>query len=53
MLKPKQKLNARNNKKYKIEVICDSKIYTKDAIGQLPGLYYLVFFKNYPEFENT
>ena len=42
-----------NDKKYKVEAIQDSAIYVKKADGHLPGLYYLVLWKRYPEEENT
>ena len=45
---------AGNNKKYEIDGIWDSTVYAKkSATGQLPGLYYLVLWKGYPEKENT
>lgn len=47
MLKPEQKLDLVNNKVYKIEPICNSKVYTKEAAIQLLGLYYLVSWKSY------
>ena len=40
------KLDAKNDKskKYKVEEICNSVVYTKvSESGHLPGLYYLVF----------
>ena len=43
-----------NDKKYKMERICDSAVYAKKlATGHLLGLYYLVLWKNYPKEENT
>lgn len=36
-------LNARNNKKYKVERIKDSTICVKKIRGQLSDFYYLVF----------
>ena len=42
-LKPEPEFNASNNKKYEVEAIIDSIVYTKEAEGHLPGLYYLVF----------
>ena len=52
---PKLKLefDIGNNKKYKVETIKDSAIYAKEAEKHLPGRYYLVFCKDYPEEENT
>ncbi len=45
--------NDDNNKKYKIKAICDSAIYASKLEGHLPGLYYLVLWKNYLKEENT
>ena len=42
-----------NDKEYKVEVIQDSAVYAKKTDGHLPGLYYLVVWKNYPEKKNT
>ena len=42
-----------DNKEYEVEAICDSAVYAKEADGHLPGLYYLVGWKGYPEEENT
>ena len=36
-----------------MEAIRDSAVYAKEADGHLPGLYYLVAWKGYPEEENT
>lgn len=36
-------LNIKEDIVYKIEVINDSAIYTTEAEGQLPGLYYLIY----------
>ena len=49
------KLDAGNNKseEYKIEAICDSAVYIRESANHLPGLYYLVFWKNYLEEKNT
>ena len=44
---------ADNNKEYEIDGIWDSVVYAKESAGQLPGLYYLVLWKGYPEKENT
>ena len=35
--------DADDNKKYEVEVIIDSAIYTKKAERHLSGLYYLIF----------
>ena len=42
-----------DNKEYEVEAIRDSAVYAKEADGHLPGLYYLVAWKGYPEEENT
>ena len=40
--------------KYKVEAIRDSAVYARESeLGHLPGLYYLVSWKGYPEEENT
>ena len=38
---------------YKVEAICNSAVYAKESAGHLAGLYYLVFWKEYSEKENT
>ena len=42
-----------NNKEYKVEDIWDSAVYARESAKQLPGLYYLILWKDYPEEENT
>lgn len=42
-----------NDKKYKMEAICDSAVYGKEANKHLPKLYYVVASKGYPEEKNT
>ena len=42
-----------DNNEYKIEAIRDSAVYAKKEDGYLPGLYYLIEWKGYPEEENT
>ena len=47
---------AGNNEsgEYKVEAIWDSAVYARESkLGHLPGLYYLVSWKQYPEEENT
>ena len=44
---------AGNSKEYKVEAIWDSTNYANKAEGHLPGLYYLVVWKEYLEKENT
>ena len=39
---------------YGVEAICDSAVYVRESgSGHLPRLYYLVFWKGYPEEKNT
>ncbi len=47
--------NNGKSEKYEFEAIRDNKIYAKesDSGHHLPGLYYLVLWKSYPEEENT
>ena len=42
-----------DDKEYEVEAIQESAVYAKKADGHLPGLYYLVAWKGYPEEENT
>ena len=44
---------AGNNKEYEVDGIRDSAVYARESAGQLPGLYYLVLWKGYPEEKNT
>ena len=46
---PKPEFDAGNNKKYKVEAIINSPVYTKEAKEHLPGLYNLVSWKGYLE----
>ena len=50
---PEPEFDAGNNKEYEIEAIIDSAVYAKEAERHLPGLYYLVSWKNYPEEKST
>ena len=37
---------------YEVEAICDSAVYAKESkSGQLPGLYFLISWKGFPEEE--
>ena len=36
-------INNENSGEYEIEAIWDSAIYTRESVGYLSGLYYLVF----------
>ena len=47
--KPEPEFDAGDNKEYKVEVIINSSVYAKEVEEHLPGLYYLVFWKSYPE----
>ena len=50
----KLELEAVDSEEYKVETIWDSAVYaSKLESGQLPGLYYLAAWKEYPEEENT
>ncbi len=51
--KPKKEFEARDNKEYEFKAIIDSVVYGQQANDQMPGLYYLVLWKRYPEKENT
>ncbi len=48
-----KEFEAGNNKEYEVEAIIDSAVYGQQANDQMPGLYYLVLWKGYPEEENT
>ena len=50
---PKPEFDAGDNKEYEVEAIMDSTIYAKEAKEHLPGQYYLVSWKSYPEEEST
>lgn len=42
-----------NYKEYKVEAIYDRAVYAKKSKNHLLDLYYLVFWKDYPEEKNT
>ena len=45
---------AGNDEEYEVERIWDSAVYTKESTaGHLPGLYYLISWKDYLKEENT
>ncbi len=47
-------LDEGDSNEYEVEAICDSEVYTKESdSSQLPGLYYLVSWKDYSKEENT
>ena len=50
----KLELEADDGEEYKVEAIWNNAVYaSKSESGQLPGLYYLIAWKRYPEKENT
>ena len=51
--KPKSEFDASDNKEYKVEIIKDNAIYAKEIEKHLTGIYYLVFWKGYPEKKRT
>ena len=47
-------VNDNNSGKYKVKAIDDSTVYArKSKSDYLPGLYYLIFLKDYLKEENT
>lgn len=42
-----------NEKKYNVKGIQDSAVYTRESKDDVPGLYYLLLWKDYSEEENT
>ncbi len=42
-----------NGKEYKVKAICDRAVYAKKSEDHLPGLNFLVSWKDYPKKENT
>ena len=51
---PELDASNKDSKEYEVEAIWDSVVYAnKSESGHLPGLYYLVVWKGYPEEENT
>lgn len=46
------KLKLNNDKKYKVKIIWDSKIYINKVIDNLPSLYYLIFWNSYIKSKN-
>ena len=43
---------AGDDKKYEVNGIWNNAVYARESVGQLPGLYYLVLWKGYPEEKN-
>ncbi len=50
---PEKEFEAGDNKEYEVKAIINSAMYGQQANNQMPGLYYLVLWKDYPEEENT
>ena len=49
-----EELDADDDGEYKVEAIWDSAVYARESkSAHLLGLHYLVFWKGYPEEENT
>ena len=49
-----EELDVGDKGKYKVEAIRDSAVYARESeSSHLPGLYYLISWKEYPEEENT
>ena len=46
-------IDNEGRKDYEVEAIWDSAVYARELKGHLPGLYYLVTWKGYPEEEST
>lgn len=44
--------NSGNSKEYVVEAICNSTIYVMESESYLSNLYYLVFWKGYPDEKN-
>lgn len=52
LFEPEPQFNGRNNKIYKMQAICDHKLYVKETIGELSNLYYFILWKNYSKDKN-
>ena len=50
---PEFELEPGDDKEYEVEAIRDSAVYAKEVDGHLPGLYYIVVWKSYPDEEST
>ena len=51
---PEKEFEAGDDKEYEVKTIINSVVYGQKAnSNQIPGLYYLVLRKGYPEEENT
>ena len=52
-LEPKSEFDAGDNKEYKAKTMKDSSVYIKETKKHLPGLYYQISWKSYPEEKST
>ena len=50
---PKLDVGNKGSEKYKVEAIWDNAVYARESKSHLPGLYYLVAWKDYSKKENT
>ncbi len=50
---PEKEFEAGDNKEYEFKTIIDTAVYGQQVNDQMPGFYYLVLWKGYPEEENT
>ncbi len=50
---PEKEFEAGDNKEYDVKAIINSAVYGQQTNNQMPGLYYLVSWKGYPEEKNT
>ena len=46
-LELEQKFDTKNDKEYEVEAIPNSKVHTKEAESELPGVYYFVSWKGF------
>ena len=53
VLPESQKLEAGNNKEYKVKAIIDSVVYGQQANNLMLDFYYLILWKGYPGKKNT
>lgn len=52
LLEPKREFEAGDSKKYEVEAIIDYLVYGQEINTSMPGLNYLVLWKDYPKEEN-
>ena len=54
LLELEKKLEVYDDKEYEVKIIIDSVVYGQQVnSNQMPGLYYLVLWKNYSKNKNT